>query len=125
MSLREKIEALEADVNAAVARTADEVERFRVATLGRNGSVTGLFEEFKQVAAEEKREFGQRMNKLKQAAVARWEELKAAVDHAPKEGTGTSDPTRPALTGSPGGAHPISIVRQRIVDVFARIGYTV
>lgn len=125
MSLKERIEQLEAEVAAAVARSADEVERFRVATLGRNGSVTALFEEFKQVAADEKREFGQRMNKLKQAAQARWEELKAAADQGPSAEQGVDDPTRPALTEPTGSLHPISIVRQRIIDVFARIGYTV
>ncbi len=125
MSLKEKIEAIEAEVAAAIARSAEEAERFRVATLGRNGSVTALFEEFKQVASEEKREFGQRMNRLKQAAQTRWEELKAAVETGPTQQDRAIDATRPALTGPVGSQHPISIVRQRIVDVFARIGYTV
>ncbi len=125
MSLREKIETLEAEVAAAMARSAEEVEKFRVATLGRNGSVTALFEEFKQVASEEKREFGQRMNKLKQSAQARWEELKASLDNGHEDERSSADPTRPALMGPVGSAHPISIVRQRIVDVFVRIGYTV
>ncbi len=125
MSLREKIESLEAEVAAAMARSADEVEKFRVATLGRNGSVTALFEEFKQVASEEKREFGQRMNRLKQSAQTRWEELKASLDHSQDAEVLSADPTRPALTAAVGGLHPITIVRQRIVDVFARIGYTV
>lgn len=125
MSLREKIEALEAEVATVVARSSEEVERFRVATLGRNGSVTALFEEFKQVASEEKREFGQRMNQLKQAAQARWEELKASIDATPASQVAAQDLTRPALTRTPGSLHPISIVRQRIVDVFTRVGYSV
>lgn len=125
MNLKEKIEALESGLAAAVARTAEDVERFRVATLGRNGSLTALFEEFKQVGTEEKREFGQRMNRLKQTAHARWEELKAAVEQVPSDSARPDDPTRPAQKGTVGGPHPISIVRQRIVDVFARIGYTV
>lgn len=125
MSLKERIEALEAEVAAAMARSAEEVEKFRVATLGRNGSVTALFEEFKQVASEEKREFGQRMNRLKQSAQARWEELKASVDQGSGDDSSSMDPTRPALTEPVGSLHPITIVRQRITDVFARIGYAV
>ena len=125
MSLKEKIEALEAEVAAAVARTAEDVERFRVATLGRNGSVTALFEEFKQVASEEKREFGQRMNRLKQSAQTRWEELKGALHTRQEEVRAATDPTRPTLTENVGGLHPISIVRQRIIEVFGHIGYTV
>lgn len=125
MSLKEKIEALEAEVAGAVARTAEDVERFRVATLGRNGSVTALFEEFKQVASEEKREFGQRMNRLKQSAQTRWEELKGALHTRQEEVRAATDPTRPTLTENVGGLHPISIVRQRIIEVFGHIGYTV
>ena len=125
MSLKERIETLEAEVAAAMARSTEEVEKFRVATLGRNGSITALFEEFKQVASEEKREFGQRMNKLKQSAQARWEELKASLDNGSADEVSAVDPTRPALTGLLGSLHPITIVRQRITDVFARIGYTV
>lgn len=125
MSLKAKIEQLEQEVAAAAARTADEVERFRIALLGRNGSVTALFEEFKQVAAEEKKEFGQRMNRLKQSAQARLEELKAGLDQGPVSTGAEDDPTRPALTEHVGSLHPISIVRQRIIDVFGHIGYAV
>jgi phenylalanyl-tRNA synthetase alpha chain len=125
MSLREKIEHLESEIAAAAAKTADDVERFRISMLGRNGTVTSLFEEFKQVASEEKREFGQRMNRLKQAAQERWEELRSGLEPgAIEEGT-ADDPTRPALAEDPGSLHPISLVRQRIIDVFGRIGYTV
>ena len=125
MSLKDRIEKLEAEIAAAAAKTAEEVERFRVSMLGRNGTVTSLFEEFKQVASEEKREFGQRMNKLKQSAQARWEEMKSGIDQGPASEQGETDPTRPALGESVGSLHAISIVRQRIIDVFARIGYTV
>lgn len=125
MSLNERIERLEKEVAEAAARTAEEVERFRVATLGRNGSITALFEDFKQVAAEEKRAFGLRLNALKQAAQARWEELKGQATESDSQEAGSMDTTRPALLDAPGSLHPISIVRQRIIDVFAGIGYTV
>ncbi len=125
MSLREKIEEVEVVIAKAIAHSEEDVERFRVSTLGRNGSVTELFEDFKLVASEEKREFGQRMNRLKQAAQTRWEELKASVGQSPVAEPAADDPTRPSLTEPAGSLHPISIVRQRIVDVFGRIGYTV
>ncbi len=125
MSLIDRIAGLEDEVTKAQARTAEEVERFRVAMLGRNGAVTELFEAFKQVAGEEKRLLGQRMNQLKQRAQARWEELKVAVEETPSLGAVSTDHTAPALTEHLGGFHPITIVRQRIVDVFTRLGYTV
>lgn len=125
MSLIERVAALEAEVSAAQARTADEVEKFRVAMLGRNGAVTELFEAFKQVAAEEKRLLGQRLNQLKQAAQARIDELRSGVQDNGTASGPAIDGSAPALTAHTGSLHPITIVRQRIVDVFARIGYTV
>ncbi|MCB9182612.1 MAG: phenylalanine--tRNA ligase subunit alpha [Flavobacteriales bacterium] len=123
--MSERIEQLEAEINKAQARTAEEVERFRVAMLGRNGAVTELFETFKQVAAEEKRALGQRMNQLKQRAQSRWEELKAGVSAGAAEAGPRVDTSTPALLRPTGSLHPITIIRQRIVDVFARIGFTV
>jgi len=126
MNLKEQIAAVEAEVTSAIANSAEAVEAFRVDMLGRNGKVTALLDALKQVPSEEKREWGQRLNQLKNAARLRWEELKAASEAAPSNSTGSvGDLTRPALTETSGSLHPISIVRQRIVEVFARIGYTV
>jgi phenylalanyl-tRNA synthetase alpha chain len=125
MSLKEKIERLEAEIAEAKARTAEEVEQFRIAMLGRNGVVTNLFEEFRQVASEEKKEFGQRMNRLKQAAQTRLDELKASITSNGPKTERQQDLTRPALTEPAGSLHPITIIRERIIDVFARIGFTV
>lgn len=126
MNLKERIEAVEAELTAAVAASAEAVEAFRVDMLGRNGKVTALLDAFKEVPAEEKRLWGQRLNQLKSTARTRWEELKATAEAVPAKATGpVGDLTRPALTEATGSLHPISIIRQRIVDVFARIGYTV
>jgi phenylalanyl-tRNA synthetase alpha chain len=125
MSLKEKIASLEEELRALAAETRDEAEQLRVRWLGRNGVVTVLFEEFKQVASEEKRELGQVMNRLKVAAQTRIEELKNASASPGSVGEEIADMTRPALTEPVGSLHPISIVRQRIIDVFGRIGYTV
>ncbi len=125
MSRLERVSAVEAERKSAQARTAEEVERFRVAMLGRNGTVTTLFEEFKQVAAEEKRALGQRMNQLKQLAQQRLDELKGGLESTGSASGPVLDLSAPALTGATGSLHPLTIVRQRIVDIFTRIGYTV
>jgi phenylalanyl-tRNA synthetase alpha chain len=125
MNLIDRIAALEAELKNAQARTADEVERFRVAMLGRNGAVTELFDAFREVAAEEKRTLGPRMNQLKQLAQQRLEELKGGLGGEAESGSDDLDLSAPARTGHVGSLHPITIVRQRIVDVFTRIGYTV
>jgi phenylalanyl-tRNA synthetase alpha chain len=126
MSLEQRIAAAEAAIGAAQAADATAIEAFRVAMLGRNGQVTALLDELKQVPPEEKRKWGQRLNQLKNAARQRWEEMKAQAEATPAKGAATeADATRPAFTGTPGSLHPISIVRQRITGIFARIGYTV
>ena len=125
MSLLDRIASLEEELAKAEARTADEAERFRVAMLGRNGAVTELFEAFKQVAGDEKRALGQRMNQLKQKAQARWEELKAGVNGKEEMTASVIDSSSPALIEPTGSLHPITLIRQRIIDVFARIGFTV
>ncbi|MBK6753709.1 MAG: phenylalanine--tRNA ligase subunit alpha [Flavobacteriales bacterium] len=125
MSLLERITSLEAEVAAAAATNAEEVERFRVGYLGRNGSLTALFDAFKQVSSEEKKALGQRINQLKQAAQARLEELQLATAGQEARTIASSDGTRPAALDLPGSLHPITLVRRRIVDIFARIGFTV
>jgi phenylalanyl-tRNA synthetase alpha chain len=125
MSLLERVAALEAEVKQATAKTAEEVERFRVAMLGRNGAVTELFDAFKQVGADEKRALGQRLNQLKQAAQERLDELKAGSTTIGPTSSTTLDLSAPSATEATGSHHPISIVRQRIVDIFEHIGYTV
>jgi len=125
MSLLDRVAALEAEVNKAIATTTAEVEQLRIALLGRNGSVTELFDAFKQVAVEEKKQLGQRMNQLKQLAQARIEELKTGLSEAGDTDTETVDLSAPALTEPTGSLHPITIIRQRIVDIFSRLGYTV
>ena len=125
MSLIERVAALEAELGKASARTAEEVEKLRVSLLGRNGSITEVFDAFKQVSAEEKRALGQRLNQLKQAAQARIDELRNAATTV-VEGSGPAlDLTAPAATDMVGALHPITAVRQRIVDIFSRSGYTV
>jgi phenylalanyl-tRNA synthetase alpha chain len=126
MNLKEQITAVEAEIVSATANSVEAVEAFRVDMLGRNGKVTALLDALKQVPSGEKREWGQRLNQLKNAARLRWEELKATSETTSGKPAGpVGDLTRPALTEAPGSLHPISIVRQRIVEVFTRIGYTV
>lgn len=125
MSLLERIIALETEVSTATAGNSDQAEQLRVALLGRNGSITALFEDFKQVPPEEKRAFGQRMNQLKQAAQARLDELKASTSSVANSSGPSVDGSTPARTSHTGSLHPITIVRLRIVEIFGRIGYTV
>ncbi len=125
MSLKERIAGFEAELQGLVAQTAEEAEQLRVKWLGRNGIITGLFEEFKQATSPEKKELGQVMNRLKTAAQERIERIRAATAPSTSIEARAVDMTAPAATDFAGSLHPITLTRQRIVDVFERIGFTV
>ena len=101
-----------------------EVEQFRVRFLGRKGIMNDLFEQFKTLPGEQKKEVGIALNRLKTAAQAKVEEFKNFVEQAP-EMNDTHDLTLPADFQGRGSRHVLSVVMNEIVDIFARIGFTV
>lgn len=118
-----KIEQLAAEIGKLQANTAEEVEQFRIKYLGRKGIMNDLMEEFRSVAPEQKRELGQRINALKQAITAKINELK---DNAAVESSRCSsvDLTRTPYPIALGTRHPLTIVKNEIVDIFSRLGFT-
>ena len=123
--MKEAIEQLLAQVAGLKAANAKEVEEARVRLLGKKGEITRLFEEFRTCSPDLKREFGRKLNELKQAATAKIEELKdltasSAASEGPKE-----DLSMPGTPFALGSRHPVSIVRQEIVDIFRKFGYDV
>ncbi len=116
-----------AEIEAAKAVSKQELEELRIRLLGKKGSVTALFEEFRNVPAEQKKEFGARLNILKQKAAARIEELRGAVESA-SAASGSASASDLSMPGDPmelGSRHPVSIVRQEIIDIFRKFGYDV
>ena len=103
---------------------AAEVERFRVRFLGRKGVMTELFEQFKALPNEQKKEMGIALNELKAAALAKVEEWKNYVEQAP-ELNNTHDLTMPADFKQHGSRHVLSVTMNEIAEIFARIGFTV
>ncbi|MBO7331385.1 MAG: phenylalanine--tRNA ligase subunit alpha, partial [Alistipes sp.] len=104
----EKINSLLHEVESFAPTTAAQVEEFRIKILGKKGELNALMEEFKQVPAEQKREMGQKINALKQAAQERINSLKASLG----SGTGVKvaavdDMTRPGSAAADGTRHPI------------------
>ena len=82
--MKEQIEQIFAELNDLKAASQKEVEEARIRFLGKKGEITALMEEFRTVAPELKREYGQRLNELKKAANARIEELKFNVEESPE-----------------------------------------
>ena len=123
--MKEAIEQLLAQVAELKASSAKEVEEARVRLLGKKGEITKLFEEFRTCSPDLKREFGKKLNELKQAAAAKIEELKdMTASSAASEGS-KEDLSMPGTPFALGSRHPVSIVRQEIVDIFRKFGYDV
>jgi len=106
-------------------QAAAELEEFRVRMLGRKGEMNDLFEEFKKVSPELKKEFGQKINALKNLIADKINTFKAEMADAESGSDASIDMTRPGTNDPIGSRHPISTVKNRIVEIFARMGYTV
>ncbi len=105
-------------------KAAAEIEEFRIRILGKKGELNALMEEFKTVAPELKRELGQQLNRLKNEATARIGSLREELQNAVSDTAASSgDLTRPGSAQQLGSRHPISLVRNQIVEVFSRLGY--
>ena len=122
----EKVEQLVEEVKSLQAATADEAEQLRIKYLGQKGLIKGLFNDFKLVPNEKKREFGQRLNELKTLAEEVISRIKDDTESADqRSGVEGADWTLPGETVQVGSRHPISLVRQEIIEIFSRIGFSV
>ena len=121
----DKINDLLKRVEAFKPQAAAEVEEFRVRMLGRKGEMNDVFEEFKKVAPELKKELGQKTNALKTRINDKIAEMKSALENTETDSDAAIDMTRPGSNDPIGSRHPIALVRNEIVDIFARLGYTV
>ncbi len=118
-----KIDKLMADVAAMHANNAEEAEKLRIKYLGRKGIINDLMEEFRSIAPEKKRELGQKLNALKQAITERINSLKDQAAVTETSGTDV-DLTRTPYPIPLGTRHPLTIVKNEIVDIFSRLGFT-
>jgi phenylalanyl-tRNA synthetase alpha chain len=123
--MKEKILLLLEEVNAFSTGNPDDLEQFRIRFLGRKGILQDLFEEFKSLASEQKKEAGQLLNQLKNAAQDKVNELKDSISGNTSEGVDNEDLTKPVNFREPGTRHPISIVRNEIISIFSRLGFSV
>ena len=121
--MKEKIEELLREIERLKAQKLQEVEEIRVKLLGKKGAVTRLFEEFREVLPEQKKEFGQRLNILKTKAAEKIEELRRKIEDEPAADTAGFDYTKPGDRFELGGRHPISTTREEIIAIFNKFGY--
>ncbi len=114
---------MKAEIANLQARNAEEAEALRIKYLSKKGEITALMNDFRSVPAELKKEVGMRINELKQAAQDRISELKQCS--ANQESTANADDlTRTPYPTPLGTRHPLTIVKNEIVDIFSRLGFT-
>lgn len=103
--------------------SAEEVESFRIKYLGKKGILNDLFKEFKNVPNTEKKSFGQALNELKVSVESKVNESKQKVSS--KKGSSEMDLSRPGTATLNGSIHPLTSVKEEIISIFKRIGFTV
>ena len=124
MALKDSINDLLGQVQQMQANSAEELEALRIKYLSKKGEITSLFNEFRSVPNEQKRELGQLLNQLRQETESRINEMREQFEAKQAEAdrldlTRTPDPIQL------GTRHPLSLVREEIEDIFSRIGFTI
>ena len=119
-----KINQLLQEVEALKAANAEELEALRIKYLSKKGAINDLMADFRNVAAEQKKEVGMRLNELKNKAQEKIASLKEQFE-SQDTGCDDIDLTRSAYPVELGTRHPLSIVRNEIIDIFARMGFNI
>lgn len=112
-------------VKAFKAETKEEVEAFRIEYLGSKGKIKMLFKEFRTVPPAQKKEFGQALNQLKELTEHKVDALTGTLSKSAGKKSRYGDLTRPGEPTPLGSGHPVSLVKNKIVDIFSRIGFTI
>ena len=121
----DKINAYIAEIDKFQGTTKEEVENFRIRYLGKKGILNEFFAEFKNVPNDQKKDFGQAVNNLKNAAQQKVDQLKQNLEGQEEEKDVYGDLSRPGEPIEIGARHPISIVRNQIIEIFSNIGFNV
>lgn len=121
--LLDKIDDLLKEVSQLSAKNAEDVEQLRIKYLSKKGEISELMDEFRTVAKDKKKEFGIKINELKKTASERINQLREEVETT-ETGEESIDLTRSAYPVSLGTRHPLTIVRNEIIEIFQRMGFT-
>jgi len=120
----EKIEQLMQEISALHAKNAQEAEALRIKYLSKKGEISQLMNDFRSVPAELKKEVGMKVNELKNLAQENISALKEGAAGTDATGAGSVDLTRTPYPIQLGSRHPLTIVKNEIVDIFSRLGFT-
>ena len=118
------IRQLKEELESVKVSAKEEVEALRIKYTGKKGLLNQLFNDFKNVPADQKKAVGQAINELKEFALNRINDLKEHFEQGEQESS-TTDLTMPAEPMQAGTRHPLSIVKNEIIDIFGHLGFTV
>ena len=121
-----KIEALLSEIENSDVTTLDKLEAFRIQYLGTKNSIKPLFAEMRNVPNEQKKDFGQALNNLKNAAEQKFNSLKESIEQNAADNEKSSlDLSLPSETNLLGSRHPVSLVMNHMINIFEKIGFVV
>lgn len=121
--LLDKIDELLKEVSNLSAKNAEDVEQLRLKYLSKKGEINGLMAEFRTVAKDQKKTLGIKLNELKKSATEKINQLREEVETTETDGE-SLDLTRTAYPIGLGTRHPLSIVKNEIIEIFQRMGFT-
>ena len=121
--LLDKIDDLLKEVSQLSAKNAEDVEKLRIKYLSKKGEISTLMDEFRTVAKDKKKEFGMKINELKKTATEKINELRETVETT-ETGEESLDLTRTPYPIGLGTRHPLTIVKNEIIEIFQRMGFT-
>lgn len=121
----DKIEQLKTKVNTYTIQSKEDLENYRLQFLSKKGEITTLFDEFKTITGDQKKEIGKALNILRQTAEGIYNTNKETFGDNQHSQSNTIDLTLPLQAFTTGSQHPISLVKNSILDIFESIGFTV
>lgn len=121
----DKIKKYKEEAESFAPENPEQIENFRIRFLGKKGVLTDLFNEFKNIPPDGKKETGQLINDLKKYVVSKIEKLKSEEESKIQDNKIETDLTLPSSHIKLGSRHPISIVRNEIIEIFSRLGFYV
>lgn len=122
--MEDRIKRLLEEVSGFTATSKEAVENFRLKYISRKGSISELFEELKKVTVEEKKKIGKILNELKQSAEAKLTSLQESLENT-QISTTDVDLTLPPIPNKIGNLHPLTLTKNRIIEIFERLGFNV
>ncbi|MEP3387672.1 MAG: phenylalanine--tRNA ligase subunit alpha [Reichenbachiella sp.] len=122
----DKVEEYKAMIKSAEVKAADDLEQFRMKFISKKSVVTELFNDFKNVPNDQKKAFGQALNELKTFAQEKFKTLADSLDDRSNESASQGiDLTLPGVPNENGSVHPLTITRNKIIEIFERMGFNV